>query len=148
MWAFVYLFLSLYIYIYILVCVCRACAHARITISVSLTHSLCLSLSLSDTFCLSVSLSVCLSLSLSLYIYIYVFTLYPARAVIKRSLTGFNLEFSFFYTGCLTQTTEQQFCPTNLPIVGGRITGFITFSKRVLEPCEMQSASFRSELAL
>ena len=51
----------------------------------------------------------------------------------KRSLTGFNSEFSF-YTSCLTKA-EQISLPYYLPIAGGRIIGFTPFP-RVLVLCE------------
>ena len=54
----------------------------------------------------------------------------------KQSLTGLNLEFSF-YTSCLTKTEEPSL-PYYFPIAGGIITGFIPFP-RVLVLCEMQS---------
>ena len=55
----------------------------------------------------------------------------------KRSLTGFNSEFSFSYTSCLTKAEEPSL-PYYLPIAGGRIIGFIPIP-RVLVLCEMQS---------
>ena len=48
----------------------------------------------------------------------------------KRSLTGLNSEFSFSYTSCLTKA-EDPSLPYYLPIVGGRIIGFITFPKGI-----------------
>ena len=66
---------------------------------------------------------------------------YDTRSVFKRSLTGLNSEYSFSYTSCLTKAEEPSL-PYYLPIAGGRIIGFIPFS-RVLELCEMQSASTR-----
>ena len=59
----------------------------------------------------------------------------------KRSLTGFNSEFSFSLTICLTKAEEPSL-PYYLPIDGGRIIGFIPFP-RVLVLCEMQSVSSR-----
>ena len=59
----------------------------------------------------------------------------------KRGLTGSNLEFSFFKTGCLTKAKEPSLL-NYLPIAGGRIIGFIPFP-RVLTLCEMQATSFR-----
>ena len=47
----------------------------------------------------------------------------------KRSLTGLNSEFSF-------SPAEEPSLPYYLPIAGGRIIGFIPFS-RVLVLCEM-----------
>ena len=59
----------------------------------------------------------------------------------KRSLTGFNSEFSFSYTSYLPKAEEPSLS-YNLPIAGGRIIGFIPFP-RVLVLCEMQSVSSR-----
>ena len=53
----------------------------------------------------------------------------------KRSLTGFNSEYSF-------TKAEEPSLSYYLPIAGGRIIGFIPFP-RVLVPCEMQSVSSR-----
>ena len=77
-----------------------------------------------------------------IYIYIYIYTFtnpsaqakYDKRSVFKRSLTGFNSEF-FFLT-----KAEEPSLPYYLPIAGGRIIGFIPFT-RVLVLCEMQSVS-------
>ena len=62
-------------------------------------------------------------------------------SIFKRSLTGLNLEFSFFLTSCLTKAEEPSL-PYYLPIVGGRMIGVIPFP-RVLVLCEMQLASSR-----
>ena len=59
----------------------------------------------------------------------------------KRSLTGFNSEFSFSLTSCLTKAEEPSLS-NYLPIAGGRIIGFIPFP-RALVQCEMQSVSSR-----
>ena len=66
---------------------------------------------------------------------------YDTRSIFKWSLTGFNSEFSFCQTNCLTKPEEPSL-PYYLPIAGGRIIGFIPFP-RVLVLCEMQSASSR-----
>ena len=66
---------------------------------------------------------------------------YDTRSIFKRSLTGFNSEFSFSWTSCLTKA-EVPNLSYYLPIAGGRIIGFIPFP-RVLVLCEMQSASSR-----
>ena len=62
---------------------------------------------------------------------------YDTRSIFKRSLTGFNSEFSFSQTSCLTKAEEPSLS-YYLPIVGGRIIGFIPFP-RVLVLCEMLS---------
>ena len=64
---------------------------------------------------------------------------YDTRSIFKRSLTGFNSEFSFSSTSCLTKAEEPSLS-YYLPIAGGRIIGFIPFP-RVLMLCEMQSVS-------
>ena len=66
---------------------------------------------------------------------------YDTRSIFMRSLTGFNSEFSFSYTSCLTKAEEPSLS-YYLPIAGGRIIGFIPFP-RVLVQCEMQSISSR-----
>ena len=66
---------------------------------------------------------------------------YYTRSIFKRSLTGFNSEFSFSWTSCLTKAKEPSL-PDYLPISKGRIIGFIPFP-RVLVLCEMQSVSSR-----
>ena len=66
---------------------------------------------------------------------------YDTRSIFKRSLTGFNSEFSFSYTSCLTKAEEPSLS-YYLPKAGRRIIGFIPFP-RVLVLCEMQSVSFR-----
>ena len=63
------------------------------------------------------------------------------RSILKQSLIGLNSEFSFFWTGCRTKVKEHSL-PYYLPIAGGRIIGFIPFS-RVLVLWEMQSALSR-----
>ena len=63
---------------------------------------------------------------------------YDTRSIFKRSLTSLNSEFSFSLTSCLTKVVEPSLS-YYLPIVGGRIIGFIPFP-RVLVLCEMQSA--------
>ena len=60
---------------------------------------------------------------------------YDTRSIFKRSLAGFNSEFSFSWTSFLTKAEEPSL-PYYLPIAGGRIIGFIPFS-RVLVLCEM-----------
>ena len=66
---------------------------------------------------------------------------YDTRSIFKRCLTGLNSEFSFSYTSCLTKAEEPSL-PNYLPIAGGRISGFIPFS-RELVLCETQSVSSR-----
>ena len=66
---------------------------------------------------------------------------YDTRSIFKRSLTGLNSEFSFSLTSYLIMAEEPSL-PYYLPIVGGRIIGFIPFP-RVLMVCEMQSVSSR-----
>ena len=43
---------------------------------------------------------------------------YDTRSIFKRSLTGFNSEFSFSYTSCLTKPEEPSLS-YYLPIAGG-----------------------------
>ena len=66
---------------------------------------------------------------------------YDTRSIFKWSLTGLNSEFSFSLTSCLTKAEEPSLS-YYLPIVGGRIIGFIPFP-RVLMLCGMQSVSSR-----
>ena len=66
---------------------------------------------------------------------------YDTRSIFKRGLTGFNSEFSFSETSCLTKAEEPSLS-YYLPIAGGRIIRFIPFP-RVLVLCEMQSVSSR-----
>ena len=66
---------------------------------------------------------------------------YDTRSIFKQSLTGFNSEFSYFETSCLTQVEEPSL-PYYLTIAGGRIIEFIAFP-RVLVLYEMQSVSSR-----
>ena len=61
---------------------------------------------------------------------------YDTRSVLKWSLKGFNSEFSFSLTSCLTKAEEPSL-PYYLLTAGGRIIGFIPFP-RVLVLCEMQ----------
>ena len=76
------------------------------------------------------------------HMHVYVFTNPSApagcntRSIFKWSLPRSNSEFSFSKTSCLTSSSY------NIPIAGGRITGFIPFP-RVLELCEMQSGLTR-----
>ena len=44
---------------------------------------------------------------------------YDTRSIFKQSLTGFNSEFSFSETSCLTKAEEPSL-PYYLPIAGGR----------------------------
>ena len=67
---------------------------------------------------------------------------YDTRSIFKRSLTGFNSEFSISQTSCFTKAEESNLS-YYLPIAGGRIIGFIPFP-RVLVLCEMQSVSSRN----
>ena len=64
---------------------------------------------------------------------------YDTRLIFKRSLTGLNSEFSFYYTSCLTKAEEPSL-PYYLPLAGGGIIGFLPLP-RVLVQCEMQSVS-------
>ena len=66
---------------------------------------------------------------------------YDTRSIFKRSLTGFNSEFSFSLTSCLTKAEELSLS-YYLPIAGWRIIGFIPFP-RVIVLREMQSVSSR-----
>ena len=66
---------------------------------------------------------------------------YDTRSIFKRSLTGFNSQFSFSWTSCLTKAEEPSLS-YYLPVAGGRIIGFIPFP-RVLVLCEIQSVSSR-----
>ena len=66
---------------------------------------------------------------------------YDTRSIFKQSLTGLNSEFSFSKTSCLTKAEEPRL-PYYLHIAGGRIIGFIPFS-RVLVLWEMQQVSSR-----
>ena len=59
------------------------------------------------------------------------------RSIFKRSLTGLNPELSFSLTGCLTKAKKLSLL-CYLPIVGGRIIGFIAFLT-VLVLCELGS---------
>ena len=61
------------------------------------------------------------------------------RSVLKRTLTGLNLEFSFSKILCLMKSKEHVL-PEYLPISWGIMIRFIPFS-RVLVQCKMQSAS-------
>ena len=54
---------------------------------------------------------------------------YDTRSVFKRSLTGFNSEFSFKII-CLTKAEEPSLS-YYLPIAEGRIIGFNTFPKGI-----------------
>ena len=54
----------------------------------------------------------------------------------QQTLTGFNSEFSFFKSSCLTKAKEPSLF-YYLPIAWGRKVGFLPFP-RVLTPCEMQ----------
>ena len=62
------------------------------------------------------------------------------RSIFKLSLTGFDSEFSFSWTSCLTKAEEPSMS-YYLPIARGRIIGLIPFP-RVLVLCEMQSVTF------
>ena len=66
---------------------------------------------------------------------------YDTRSIFKRNLTSFNSEFSFSETSCLPKAEELSLS-YYLPIAGGRIIGFIPFS-RVIVLCEMQLVRFR-----
>ena len=66
---------------------------------------------------------------------------YDTRSILKWSLTGLNLEFSFSQTNCLTKAEETSLS-YYLSIARGRIIGFLPFP-RVLVLCEMQSISSR-----
>ena len=66
---------------------------------------------------------------------------YDTRSIFKRGLTGFNPEFSYSKTSCLTKVEEPSLS-YYLPIAGGRIIGFIPFP-RVLVLHGMQSISCR-----
>ena len=61
------------------------------------------------------------------------------KIILKRSLTGLNLEFSFSQISCLTKIKEPGLS-YYLLIAEGRIFGFIYFS-RVLALCKMLTAS-------
>ena len=63
------------------------------------------------------------------------------KEIFKQSLTDFNSEFSFSYTGYYIIVKELS-PPNYLPMQGKRIIGFIS-SLRVLALCEMHAASSR-----
>ena len=65
---------------------------------------------------------------------------YDTRSIFKRSLTGFNSEFSFSLTSCLTKAEEPSLS-YYLPIAGGRIIGFIPFP-RVYVKCNQFRPGF------
>ena len=75
---------------------------------------------------------ICLRMTIYIYIYIY-----PASAdeqyatlvqFFKRSLPGFNSEFCFSKTGCHPKIKNYSL-PYYLSIAGGKISGFIPFSR-------------------
>ena len=86
-------------------------------------------------------IAIYLSIYLSIFTNPSTWAGYDTRSIFKQSLTGLNSEFSFSYTSYLTKAEEPSL-PYYLPIVGGRIIGFIPFP-RVLVLCEMQSVSSR-----
>ena len=62
---------------------------------------------------------------------------YDTMSIFERILTGLNSEFSFSFSLTSRPTkAEEPSLPDYLPIAGGRIFGFIPFS-RVLVLCEM-----------
>ena len=63
------------------------------------------------------------------------------RSIFKRGLTGLGSEFCVFLTGCLTKAKELSL-RYYLPLVGGRLIGFIP-SPKVFVQCELKSASSR-----
>ena len=69
---------------------------------------------------------------------------YDTSSIFKRGLTGLNSEFSLSDTSSLTKAEEISLL-YYLPIAGGRIIGFIPFT-RVLVLCEIQSISSGFEL--
>ena len=64
------------------------------------------------------------------------------QSIFKRSLPSLDLEFSFYYTGCLTKA-EKLSLPNDLLTPGRRIGGFKPFPG-VLVLCETQSNSSRN----
>ena len=66
---------------------------------------------------------------------------YDTRSIFKRSLTGWNSEYSFSETSWFIKAEEPNL-PYYLPVAGGRIIGFIHFPM-VLVLCEMQLVSSR-----
>ena len=94
-----------------------------------------------------VCLFVCLGFMLFFFYGISIFTNpsaragYDTRSIFKQSLTGFNSEFSFSKTSCLTKAEEPSL-PYYLPIAGGRIIGFIPFP-RVLDLNSCRRVHFR-----
>ena len=107
-----------------------------------MTLSLSLTLPIYIYIYMCVCVCVCVCRCIYIYIYIYIYTNpsaragYDTRSIFKRSLTGFNSEFSFSLTSCLTKAEETSL-PYYLPITGGRLIGFLPFP-RVLVLCEMQ----------
>ena len=53
---------------------------------------------------------------------------YDTRSIFKRSFTGFNSEFSFSLTSCLSKAEEPSL-PYYLAIAGGIMMGFIPFPR-------------------
>ena len=96
--------------------------------------------------CVCVCVCVCISTFGSRFAFI-IFTIpsaragYDTRSTFKRSLIGFNSEYSFSSASCLTKTEEPSLS-YYLSIAGGRLIGFIPFPS-VLVLCEMQSVSCR-----
>ena len=60
---------------------------------------------------------------------------YDTRSIFKRSLTGFNSEFSFSLISYLTKAEEPSLS-YYLPIAGGRIIGFIPFPGVYYDNCD------------
>ena len=85
----------IYIYIYIYICVCVFIYHHQVELTAQSVLILFLSLSL--------SLSPSLTLSLIIFTNPSARVGYDTRSIFKRSLTGFNSEFSFSLTGYLTK---------------------------------------------
>ena len=78
-----------------------------------------------DSLCILAKVVDC-----NIVIYIYQPLRSDTRSIFKRSLTGLNSEFSFSLTSFPTKAEEPSL-PYNLPIAGGRIIGFIPFSKGI-----------------
>ena len=127
-------YIYIYIYIYINPCFCMS---KPVYLYVR---------SLYPSLSIYLSILVCSYLTIDYSMFI-IFTTpsaragYDTRSIFKRGLTGWNSKFSFSETSCLTKAEEPSL-PYYLPIAGGRIIGFIPFS-RVLVLCEMQSVTSR-----
>ena len=118
------------------------CVYMCLWVYVCVCMFVCMCMLANVCVCMSVYIYACVYVCLHIYIYLPNLSEQAGcdtSSIFKQSITGLNLEFSFFQTGCHTKVKEISL-PCFLLKAGERTVGIIPFS-RILLPCEIETAS-------